>query len=68
MSKILEVQKEASLLPESERAQLAAFLLNSLDSESRWVDDEEVARRSAKLATGAVKGLTREEFNQACGH
>jgi hypothetical protein len=33
-----------------------------------WVDDDEAARRSEEMDAGKVRGLTREEFNRACGH
>ena len=65
---ISDVRRAASELSEPERAELAAYLLGSLDAVHHWVDDEEVMRRSAELDSGAVKGLTRDEFTQACGH
>lgn len=65
---ISEVRRAASELSEPERAELAAYLLGSLDAVHHWVDDEEVMRRSAELDSGAVKGLSREEFTRACGH
>lgn len=68
MSQILELRKAASALSTQERAELAAFLLGSLDEVHHWVDDDEAARRSEEMDAGNVRGLTREEFNRACGH
>lgn len=68
MSQILELRKAAGALSTQERAELAAFLLGSLDEVHHWVDDDEVARRSEELDSGKVRGVTREEFNRACGH
>lgn len=65
---IAEVRRAASELSEPERAELAAYLLGSLDAVHHWVDDEEVMRRSAELDSGAVQGLTREEFTRTCGY
>ncbi|MEN8694538.1 MAG: addiction module protein [Akkermansiaceae bacterium] len=64
---ISDVRRAASELSEPERAELAAYLLGSLETVHHWVDDDELMRRSAELDSGEVKGLTREEFNQACG-
>lgn len=68
MSQILELRKAAGALSTEERAELAAFLLGSLDEVHHWVDDDEVARRSKELDSGNVCGLTREQFNRPCGH
>jgi|GEM_PF-1602752 len=68
MSQISELRKAATELSTPERAELAAFLLGTLNDVHHWVDDEEVARRSEELDSGAVSGLTRDEFNRACGH
>ncbi|MFM2199794.1 MAG: putative addiction module component [Verrucomicrobiota bacterium] len=68
MSQILEIRKAAGALSTEERAELAAFLLGSLDEVHHWADDDEASRRSEELDSGKVRGLTREEFNRACGH
>lgn len=68
MSQILELREAAIRLSSPERAELAAFLLGTLDEIHHWVDDEEVARRSEELDSGVVRGMSREEFNRACGH
>lgn len=68
MSRILELRKAAIELSSPERAELAAFLLGTLDEAHHWVDDDEVSRRSEELDSGVVRGLTREEFTRACGH
>ena len=68
MSPILELRKAATELSAPERAELAAFLLGTLDEVHHWVDDEEVVCRSEELDSGSVKAISREEFNRACGH
>lgn len=65
---IAEVRRAASQLSEPERAELAVYLLGSLDAVHHWVDDEEVMRRSEELDSGTAKGLSRDEFTRACGH
>ncbi len=49
-----------------ERAELAVFLLGSLDEAHYWIRDEEVTNRSAELDSGAVVGVTKEEFKRLC--
>ena len=68
MTQIAQVRKAAEELSTPEKAELAAFLLGTLDSVHYWVEDEEVLRRSEELDSGTVKPFTREEFNRACGH
>jgi hypothetical protein len=68
MSQILEIRKAAGALSTQERAELAAFLLGSLDEVHHWVDDDDASLRSEELDSGKISGLTREEFNRACGH
>ena len=68
MSGIMEIQKAAGGLSTLERAELAAFLLGTLDEVHHWVDNQEVTRRSEELDSGALRGMSREEFNRACGH
>ena len=64
---IMRLQEEVSRLPVAERAELAEFILDSLDEDHHWVDDEEVQSRREDLASGKVKGLTLAEFREACG-
>ncbi len=64
----MRLQEELSRLPATERAELAEFILESLEDETHhWVDDEEVQQRREDLASGRVKGLTLAEFREACG-
>ncbi|MGB8473052.1 MAG: addiction module protein [Candidatus Acidiferrum sp.] len=60
-----ELLKKALSLPVSERADLAGFLIESLDDaqdpsvEGAW--DEEAARRMADIDSGKVKPLSLQE-------
>ena len=54
-------------LSKPERAELAVLLLGSLDDAHYWVDDEEVENRSAEMDSGAVMGVTKDEFLRLCG-
>ncbi len=66
MSTVAEIREEAAKLPEGERADLAAFLLDSLEIEHHWVDDAEVERRSKELENGDVHGLSWEQVKASC--
>ena len=67
MSDVLQLREAVSHLSAPDRAELAAFLLGSLEETHHWVDDEEVLRRRQELESGAVRGLTWSEFKKACG-
>jgi hypothetical protein len=67
MSQVSEIRQAASKLSKQERAELAVLLLEDLDDTPNTVSDEEVLRRRDELASGAVTGLTLEEFRKACG-
>jgi hypothetical protein len=67
MEGIVEIRETAARLSTPERAELAVFLLSSLDDTHHWVDDEEVQRRSQELESGEVQALTQEEFMRAVG-
>ncbi|WP_369335607.1 addiction module protein [Luteolibacter arcticus] len=67
MSQVSEIRQAASKLSIQERAELAVFLLEDLDDSPHSVSDEEVLRRRDEMASGAVTGLTMEEFRKACG-
>lgn len=67
MVQMAEIRDAASNLSISERAELAVYLLSSLDDTHYWLEDEEVARRRAEMDSGEVKGVSREEFRQLCG-
>lgn len=60
-------RESAVRLSKPERAELAVLHLGSLEDTHYWVDDEEVANRSAELDSGKVAGVTREEFRRLCG-
>jgi hypothetical protein len=67
MTKVAQLREAAADLSGPDRAELAAFLLGTLDDAHHWVDDEEVLRRREELDSGKVRGLTLEEFKAACG-
>ena len=67
MTQVAELRKVVSHLSAPDRAELAAFLLGTLDETHYWVDDEEVSRRREELNSGLVKGLSLQEFKEACG-
>jgi hypothetical protein len=62
-----EIRESVVGLAKPERAELAVLLLGDLEDTHYWVDDEEVVQRSAEMDSGAVVGLTREEFRKLCG-
>ena len=66
-TEVAQLREAASHLSEADRAELAVFLLDSLDGAPHWVDDEEVVRRSEELDSGEVQPLTLAEFKAACG-
>ena len=65
---VAEIQRELASLPERQRAELAVFILDSLEVAHHEVSDEEVARRRDELLNGQVDRMTRAEFAAACGH
>ncbi len=67
MTHVSEIRNAAIALDTSDRAELAVFLLGSLEETHHWVDDEEAIRRRDELDSGAVEGISREEFNRRCG-
>jgi hypothetical protein len=67
VSTFAEIRESVVGLSRPERAELAVLLLGSLDDTHHWVDDEEVDRRSAEMDSGAVDGVTKEEFRKLCG-
>ena len=67
MTDIAQLREAAANLSTAHRAELAVYLLGTLEGTQHWVDDNEVARRRDELDSGAVTALTREEFDQACG-
>ena len=67
MNTFTKIRESVVGLSQPERAELAVLLLGSLDDTHYWVDDEEVDDRSAEMDSGAVVGVTREEFRKLCG-
>ena len=67
MSTFNQIRESVVSLSKPERAELAVLLLGSLDETHYWVDDEEVDQRSAEMDSGAVVGVTKEEFRRLCG-
>jgi Putative addiction module component len=67
VSTFAEIRKSVVGLSKPERAELAVLLLGSIDDTHYWVDDEEVDQRSAEMDSGAVVGVTKEEFRKLCG-
>ncbi|MCW1886832.1 addiction module protein [Luteolibacter flavescens] len=67
MSQVSDIRQAASRLSLEERAELAVFLLDGLEDAPHHVTDEEALRRRDELVSGAVSGLSREEFRKACG-
>jgi hypothetical protein len=56
-----EVERQALALSESERARLAAALLETLPPEVE-TSDEEVLQRDADLGNGRAEEISHEEF------
>jgi hypothetical protein len=67
VSTFTELRESVVSLSKPERAELAVLLLGSLDDTHYWVEDEEVENRSAELDSGAVVGVTKDEFRRLCG-
>ena len=67
MSTFIEIRESVVGLSKPERAELAVLLLGSLDDTHYWLDEAEVDQRSAELDSGAVVGVTKEEFRRLCG-
>jgi len=64
---VTEIRESVVGLAKPERADVAVLLRGDLEDTHYWVDDEEVVQRSAEMDSGAVVGLTREEFRTLCG-
>ena len=67
MSNVAEILKEASKLDRVDRTELVSSLLEDLDPNPHFVSDEEVQQRIDDLKSGKVKGLSEDEFWEACG-
>lgn len=62
--KLAEIEQEALALNDTERASLAAKLLDTLPPPGTDVSDEEVERRDHELESGKVQPILREEFER----
>jgi hypothetical protein len=60
--KLTEIEQEALALSDTERASLAAKLLDTLPPPGTDVSDEEVERRERELDSGEVTPILRDEF------
>ena len=59
-----DIEHRAPELSEPERATLILSLIDTLVAPGTEVSDEEVRRRDAELATGAVQPMLHEEFGR----
>jgi hypothetical protein len=62
--KLAEIEQQALALSETERASLAAKLLDTLPPPGTDISDEEVELRVRELETGKVEPILREEFER----
>lgn len=62
-----QIRESVVSLSEPEKAELAVLLLGSLNDTHYWVDDAEVDQRTAEMDSGAVVGVSKEEFRRLCG-
>jgi hypothetical protein len=67
MASLADVQEKAAELSTEERESLIAYLVHSLPDAPLGPDDDEVKRREEELESGAVKGLSHEEFLKQVG-
>jgi len=67
MSDLLEIQQQADLLSEEERAELAAHLLSSVTKTFLGASDDEVDRRDRDLDSGQVTAISHDEFIRQVG-
>jgi len=67
MANLIELQREADLLTEEERAGLTAHLLSTFSSPPLGPDDAEADRRDLELDSGAVKAISHDEFIRQVG-
>ena len=60
--KLQDIEREALVLSEVDRASLVLSLMETLVAPGSDVDDREVLRRDAQLEAGEVSEITHEEF------
>lgn len=59
---LAEIEREALTLSETDRARLAARLLDTLPPPEVIISDEEVDRRERELDSGTVQPISHEEL------
>ncbi|KAB2639529.1 MAG: hypothetical protein DVB25_05470 [Verrucomicrobia bacterium] len=57
MPELAEIKQAITRMSTPDRAELAAFLLSSLEEASYWVEDAKALRRLDELEFGQVSGL-----------
>lgn len=62
--KLVEIEQEALALSDTERASLAAKLLDTLTAPGGDVSDEEVEQRDCEMESGKVVPISRDEFTR----
>ena len=64
---LIEISREATSLPQEERASLVTLLLETLDPPSYDVSDEEVLRRREEAENDPSVMITYEELKSQLG-
>jgi len=67
MTTLSEIQKEADLLSEGERAELASYLLSSFKKTFLGADNQEAESRDKELDSGQVRAISHDEFVRQVG-
>jgi len=67
MATLFEIQQEADLLPEAERAELASHLLSSITKTFWGADNQEVDRREREMDSDQVSVISHKEFIRQVG-
>lgn len=67
MMDLIDIQREADMLSEEDRAGLAAHLLASIGSAPLGADDDEVDQRDRDMDSGAVSPIGHAEFIRQVG-
>jgi hypothetical protein len=66
--KLAEIEQQALALTDSERASLAAKLLDTLPPSGTDVSDGEIEQREMELESGQVVAISHEEFVRRIQH
>jgi hypothetical protein len=61
---LAEIQSQVASLPEEDRASLASFILETLDSPDYDVSDEALALRTREIKGGSVSPISMEELRK----